>query len=445
MNTTNETWRSRFAERIGGREFDTPGGGYSFSAVLAEERELEKANNPGRPESALLKLSVADPTWKMPETAWEVGEEYFYEAWDASRYKDIAGTRATPGTIMQGDTHAMLAELIHARHQVALPGGRSLTPEWIQYSPGSIKRALAEYIPTLLLGDGTTLLFPSPSYQVIASPMNRRVAILIDVPLVRLSGQWSFDADKLTDIVRGRPGPRPVVYVNIPHNPTGRGYTKSDWEFLIGWACQYGVTLVVDEAYIDLRYLDDLVSVLSVPGWEECCIVLQSVSKGWNATGLRFGWIAAHPTVIKALRKVMDVKDSGMFGPSIVSGLSCLRYPEFAEETRRRYLVLHEKLASGLREAGFQGHVPDAGLCQFTPSPKSITASPEGVIFQDAADCAKFLRDYLRISVMHAEAAGGQWLRWAVTLRPVPECGLASEEAVIDETVRRLKSVKFVF
>lgn len=443
--TPDELWRSRFTPCIGGTTFDAPGGGYSFSAVLAEERELEKKNVAGDSTSAMLKLSVADPTWKMPVAAIDAGIRYFEQAWDASRYKDIIGVRETRGTIMNWDTHEMLANLVQDRHEAVTESGSDLTVDWVQHSPGSIKRALAEYIPTLLFGEGSTLLFPSPSYQVIASPMNRGGASLKNAPLVHASGKWSFPMNWLTDAteehLRAKLPGAVVMYVNVPHNPTGMGYTRSDWEALIAWACRFSVILVVDEAYIDLSYREGIVSVLQAPGWEKCCIVLQSVSKGWNATGLRFGWIVAHPTVIKALRKLMDVKDSGMFGPSIVAGLYCLLHYEIADETKRKYLNLHLKLANGLRQAGFAGERPDAGLCQFTPAP----ISANGAAFTNAADCAKWFREKLRISVMHAEAAGGQWLRWAVTLQPVPNCNLPNEESIIEEAVRRLQSVRFKF
>ena len=81
MNTKtqdlNTLWRQRVGQVVGGAGFDTPGGGYSFSAVLAEERKLEEDNVPGDRSSALLKLSVADPTWKMPIQALLAGQEYF--------------------------------------------------------------------------------------------------------------------------------------------------------------------------------------------------------------------------------------------------------------------------------------------------------------------------------------------------------------------------------
>lgn len=182
-----------------------------------------------------------------------------------------------------------------------------------------------------------------------------------------------------------------------------------------------------------------------MPGWEKRCIIPQSVSKGWNATGLRFGWIVAYPTVIKALRKLMDVKDSGMFGSSIVAGPYCLLHPEIATETGIRYQALHRRLADGLQQAGFVGNMPDAGLCQFTPAPKAASGNAFACSFKDAAECAKWFREKLRISVMHAQAANGRWLCWAVTLQPVTECGLATEDVIIGETMRRLQSVKFEF
>lgn len=446
-------WRSRFSNVVGGKNFDAPDTGYSFSAVLAEERKLEKINRTGDSCSALLKLSVADPTWKMPTEAMEAGMEYYRTAWDATRYKDLAGVLKTPGTIMAANTHEMIANCLQKKFQPALASSEELTAEWVQYLPGSIKRALGEYLPTLFLNESIALLFPTPSYQVIASPMNRRDAALVEVPLI-FDGKWQFDLNEFEHEAIKHLYHELIAYINVPHNPTGTGFRSNDWQRLIEWAIEQSVILVIDEAYIDLAYSSDIVSALKTPGWEKCAIVLQSVSKGWNATGLRFGWAIANPTVIKALRKAMDVKDSGGFGPSIVSGVWCLLHPEVADETKDKYQVLHQTLAQGLTSAGFKANMPDAGLCQLTPAPKAVSfirdgcPGPSGLVtipFQNAADCAKWFRRELRISVMHAQAADGQWLRWAVTLQPVPECGLADESSIINEAVRRLQSVQFKF
>jgi aminotransferase len=420
------TWRERVSERTGGKTFDAPGGGYAFSDVLAEERQLALANKPGDPGSALLTLSIADPTWKMRPEAMDAGRRFYEESADATRYTDNAGIRAG-GSFP--NTHEAIADYLNRRY------GTALTADWVQYSPGSIKRALAEYIPALLFDADTTLIFPTPGYPVIKSPINRHEARYLDVPMRYDGKRWSLSLNG--DLPSGKR----VVYANLPHNPTGSGATREEWTALLDWARSRGAILVVDEAYVDLRYNPDITSVLTIPGWEECCVVLQSVSKGWNATGLRFGWVAGHPTVVKAIRKVMDVKDSGMFGPSIAAGLTCLQHPEWAEETRRRYENLHRLLFDGLRSAGFRTVMPDAGLCQFTPAPKSA----DGTAFADAVACGQWFRKELRVSLMHYTVAGETWLRWAVTLKPVPECDLPDEAAVIHEVANRLNRVRLAF
>jgi aspartate/methionine/tyrosine aminotransferase len=199
--------------------------------------------------------------------------------------------------------------------------------------------------------------------------------------------------------------------------------------------------LIVDEAYTDLRFDDVSTSVLNVEGWDECCLVLQSISKGWNATGARFGWVVGKPTAIAAIRKVMDVKDSGGFGLTLAGANACLENLNWAIDTLENYRLLHAELAAGLAEAGFETDVPDGGLCQFTRAP----IAADGMIFTTLVDCVKWFREKLRISLMHYEVSGEGYLRWAVTVKPVPECGLMDEQAVIREAVRRLKQVKFVF
>jgi aspartate/methionine/tyrosine aminotransferase len=433
INTEIEThWRSVIAECCGGSTFDAPGGGYSFSNVLNEERLLMEANVPGDSRSALCKLSIADPTWKMPIGAMEALMGYYNSSPDATRYTDLKGI---PGT------HETISAFLNKKHP---EGSVQFTPDWVQYSPGSIKRMLGEYIPSLLFDKTTHLFFPTPGYGVIKDPINTRDAIVHNVPLVFSGGRWHIDCEQINSIITGLPeggrSVRKVLYVNMPHNPTGNTLSRLEWMSLIMWATKNDIILVVDEAYTHLRF-EDSSSVFDIPGWQRCCIVLQSVSKGWNATGLRFGYVVAQPTLIKAFRKVMDVKDSGGFGPAIAAGLWCLNNPGFADGTCERYRVLHAALFNGLKDAGFDTSMPQAGLCQFAPAPRAVN----GVEFKDVTECAQYFRKEMRVSVMSYALKERNWLRWAVTIAPVIECCLPDEAAVIAEVVRRLKSVKFEF
>lgn len=421
MERGNERFYREFiAKRCGGQEFDAPGGGYAFSAILAEERELAKKNIHGNSESALLALSVADPIWKVNKKAFVRSLDYFLSEKDASRYTD------NKGIFINGkDTNEMLANIF------SLP-----SPDWVQYSPGAIKRALAEYIPSAFFQKDDVLIFPNPGYPIIKNSINNRGIHVHDINMSEKNGKWRMP---LIDFhkIHGR---KRFMYVNIPHNPTGATYTTDELKELINWAITSNVLLIIDEAYTHIRY-DDSPSILRIDGWDKCCIVLQSISKGWSATGLRFGWMIANPVLIKALRKVCDVKDSGMFGPTIAMGLACLENPEWAEETNLKYRKLHKLLYEGLQKPGFQSNMPGGGLCQFTHAPRVANGNK----FDSLVECVKWFREKLRISLMHYEVAGKWHLRWAVTIKPVPECGLDTEESAIQEVVRRLQRTEFRF
>ncbi len=435
-------WRRLARPRVGGEHFDAPGAGYTFSAVLNEERELRKQNVAGDPSSALLTLSIADPTPRLDVNAMEALQLYYEQYPDCSRYSDLTGIADYYG---KGSTNDLVAAYCNVKY------GTVLTGDNVQWVPGSIKRALAEYIPaaffdsSIVSHPSTLLIMPDPSYGVIADSINNRGVTIEKVPLLNNGGVWDLDLDGMARAIGSHeddphPFPENFMYVNIPHNPTGFAYTKEQWERLFVWAQKNYVTLIIDLAYIDLAYSDSVFNPMILDGWERH-IFLGSVSKGFHATGLRFGWIVGHPTMIKIMRKVGDVKDSGMFAPTIAAALDSLQHPERAVVECERNRRLHEALVTALSRHGFDARMPDAGLCQFMQAPKSAN----GVEFVTAGDFTKWLRENFRISIMHNAFNGIPYVRFSVTVDPVPECDINTAEDVIAELDRRFSEITFSF
>ena len=248
-------WRTNVADRCGADKFDEPGSGYSFSAVLAEERELAKGNQAGDPTSALLTLSIADPTHKMVYDAFAAGIELFQKWDDASRYTDLVGIRKDNGTSL-GDTHQVICRYLINRFPELT---NQITADWIQYSPGAIKRALAEYVPAAFFtGTDTTmtgrrrtqLLFPTPGYGVIRDDINNRGADVTSIPLRFDTGARRWRLPFVGDFQK--PDRQPILYLNVPHNPTGMTFDKHAWLEVLNWAETANAIVVVDEAFIDL-------------------------------------------------------------------------------------------------------------------------------------------------------------------------------------------------
>jgi aspartate/methionine/tyrosine aminotransferase len=368
------------------------------------------------------------------------GKIHFDGDLNASRYTDTVGIP---------QTRERIAKALNSHK--ALDGEMEISPEMVIYSPHGIKGLLSTVIPTAFFDHATNnrpvlLFFLSPGYGVITSTMNNNGVKVITVPMKRILDDWEIPWGTIKKEINNCFDPtgfyKPIsfMYYNFPHNPTGatRSYKQMTGDLI--YAGNMDLKLIVDEAYDHLRY-DESKSMLQIPGWQNSAIILQSVSKGWNATGLRFAWSVSHLDVTKLFEKVWDVKDSGSWGVTIATGLSCLEDINFAKETNERYKNLHAILCEGLIQSGFKTGLPNGGLCLFSPAPKSAG----GINFRNVIECAQYFREKLRISLMHYEVDGAWYLRWAVTFRSMPEYGLPSQEDVIREAMRRLGEIKFEF
>ena len=257
-----KNWTESVANRVG---INDKAGGYSFGIVLAEEEALEKAlekrlrenNIPKCPSLAILKLSVADPVWKMLLKAMLASMKYYNKTPDATRYTDSTGIR-----VGSSNTNEVLAGIIAAQYQ-NFPQG--FDGSWVQYLPDSIKGALAKTIPAAFFDEETLLVFLAPGYPVVKSLINRQGAKVLDIEMEQTKKGWRIPLEK---IPAGKA--KTWLYLNIPHNPTGKTCSREELTEIVDWANKFGIKLIVDEAYNDLRY-DDSVSILEIPGWEQCC------------------------------------------------------------------------------------------------------------------------------------------------------------------------------
>ncbi len=90
-----------------------------------------------------------------------------------------------------------------------------------------------------------------------------------------------------------------IIFICNPNNPTGNLFSRSK---ILEIAAQFDGMVVVDEAYIEFC---EASSVLDQVSEFPNLIVMRTFSKAWASAGLRIGWIAAHPSVIAVLNKVI--------------------------------------------------------------------------------------------------------------------------------------------
>jgi hypothetical protein len=148
-------------------------------------------------------------------------------------------------------------------------------------------------------------------------------------------------------------------------------------------------------------------SILSVPGAMEVCLELNSLSKTFNMSGWRIGWVAGNPELLSHVLKVKSNMDSGMFKPLQLAAVEALKtgdewYAQLNKEYSRRreqgyrifdrLSVAYSKNSSGMFLWGRVKDGTGVELADKLLYEKHIFIAP-GIVFGEVAE------NYVRLSL----------------------------------------------
>lgn len=100
-----------------------------------------------------------------------------------------------------------------------------------------------------------------------------------------------------------------LLYLNLPHNPSGSVISDQDMAELVELAAQLDIYLLVDLVYDSYVFSGGRrASPLSfTDNWQDLYVV-NSMSKNYGAPGLRIGWIVSDPANIGALTSRLEAE-----------------------------------------------------------------------------------------------------------------------------------------
>jgi len=216
------------------------------------------------------------------------------------------------------------------------------------------------HIPLAFVNPGEAVLVPDPGYPVYNSAT--LFADGIPIPF-RLKPENGFLPD-FADLERlVRTGPRvKLLFLNYPNNPTGAVATLDFFKEVVAFAKKHEIIVCHDNAYSEL-YFDGKAqpSFLEVPGAKDVGVEFHSLSKTFNMTGWRVGFVAGNSRVVEGLAKVKTNIDSGIFNACQEAGIEALdHYEPFCTELRAIYQKRRDILIPALRKAGLQCQNPEA-------------------------------------------------------------------------------------
>lgn len=175
-----------------------------------------------------------------------------------------------------------------------------------------------------LLDEGDTVLLPDPCYPVFQASALLAGAHIEYYPLQAEHDFLPYVAG-IDPAVADR---AKLMVVSLPANPVGSVGTPQVYAEIIDFARAHDILVVHDNAYSDLVY-DGVAggSFLSHPGALEQGVEFFSLSKSFNVTGARIGFLVGRPDVVGALAKLRSQIDFGMFYPIQKAAIAALTGP----------------------------------------------------------------------------------------------------------------------
>lgn len=229
-------------------------------------------------------------------------------------------------------------------------GVSGITPSMVQSCNGTQEGV--GHLGLALLDPGDTILVPDPCYPVFEAGAKIADAKLEYYPLIAEHNYLPYVADIDPEVAdRAK-----YMIVSLPANPVGSVGTPEVYEEIIAFAREHNLLIVHDNAYSDIVFDGDPGgSFLQYPGALEVGVEFFSLSKSFNVTGARIGFLVGREDVVSAFAKLRSQIDFGMFFPIQKAAIACLNGPRDEVEAQRlKYLDRRDALCDGLEDLGWE-------------------------------------------------------------------------------------------
>ena len=229
-------------------------------------------------------------------------------------------------------------------------GVSGITPSMVQSCNGTQEGV--GHLGLALLDPGDTILVPDPCYPVFEAGAKIADAKLEYYPLVAEHNYLPYVAGIDPEVAdRAK-----YMIVSLPANPVGSVGTSEVYEEIIAFAREHDLLIVHDNAYSDIVFDGEPGgSFLQYPGALEVGVEFFSLSKSFNVTGARIGFLVGREDVVSAFAKLRGQIDFGMFFPIQKAAIACLNGPRDEVEAQRlKYQERRDALCDGLEGLGWE-------------------------------------------------------------------------------------------
>ena len=227
------------------------------------------------------------------------------------------------------------------------------------------------HIGLSLCNPGDVVLVPDPGYPIFSIGPSLAMAQIVTYPLLK-ENHYLPDLKGMDAEIRKK---AKFMIVSYPLNPICKIAPDSFYEELIPWAKENNIIIVHDNAYSDIIY-DGHVgkSILAFAGAKDSCVEFYSLSKSFNYTGARMGFLVGNEFLVQNFKKLRSQIDYGAFLPVQYGAVAALTGPDdmvkaqCAEYQRRR-----DALCGGLRSIGWEIEDSEGTMFAWAKIPEKYT------------------------------------------------------------------------
>jgi len=223
------------------------------------------------------------------------------------------------------------------------------------------------HVPLALVDPGDVVLAPDPGYTVYVTGALMAGGEPHLMPL-KPQNHWLPDLDAIPAATAERAR---LMWLNYPNNPTAAVAERAFLEQAVDFCRRHGIVLCHDAPYSEIAF-DGYrpLSLLEIDGAKEVGLEFHSLSKTYNMTGWRIGWVCGRADLVALIGQLKTNIDSGIFQAVQWAAIEALKGGE--DETRAAcevYARRHRLVADTLNSLGWSIKPPRATFYVWAPVP----------------------------------------------------------------------------
>jgi len=219
-----------------------------------------------------------------------------------------------------------------------------------------------------MLGPGDTVIVPDPAFPIHNYAVTLAGANVITVPLGN-DEKFLNNIASVIEIMYPKPK---LLVLNYPNNPTAMTVEEGFFETVVDIAKRFEIAVIHDFAYGETCF-DGYKppSFLSVKGAKDVGVEFTTMSKQYNMSGFRIGFVAGNKKMIDYLYSIKGYYDYGIFQAIQIAAIIAMRNCEADIEAQNKiYTSRRDVVCDGLTRIGWVLEKPRATMFVWAKVPK---------------------------------------------------------------------------